>query len=253
MTAAYENGLLTLSVNEKTVYGGSYKVQLWVTPKRVTTLMVRIPAEKNSAVTMTARARGGIDVIRDASEVIVTPTYRNCLDGASLKKQVKVTWAQDGRNYSQDVTEDFILTWAQDGTLHVSKVPGKELALTGKYRLEILCEGMEKEAYTALSVKCGTARFTVASVSLYAKDANDMARLTITTTDKTVNTLERVELKDARLKGTYEVLDLGGGQFALCLIPGAKAKTGTVTLNLFCEGNTTAKPSGTVSVKVEIR
>ena len=49
------------------------------------------------------------------------------------------------------------------------------------------------------------------------------------------------------------VLDLGGGQFALCLIPGAKAKTGTVTLNLFCEGNTTAKPSGTVSVKVEIR
>ena len=253
LTAAYENGLLTLSVNEKTVYGGSYKVQLWVTPKRVTTLMVRIPAEKKSAVTMTARARGGIDVIRDASEVIVTPTYRNCLDGASLKKQVKVTWAQDGRNYSQDVTEDFILTWAQDGTLHVSKVPGKELALTGKYRLEILCEGMEKEAYTALSVKCSTARFTVASVSLYAKDANDMARLTITTTDKTVNTLERVELKDARLKGTYEVLDLGGGQFALCLIPGAKAKTGTVTLNLFCEGNTTAKPSGTVSVKVEIR
>lgn len=253
LTAAYENGLLTLSVNEKTVYGGSYKVQLWVTPKRVTTLMVRIPAEKNSAVTMTARARGGIDVIRDASEVIVTPTYRNCLDGASLKKQVKVTWAQDGRNYSQDVTEDFILTWAQDGTLHVSKVPGKELALTGKYRLEILCEGMEKEAYAALSVKCGTARFTVASVSLYAKDANDMARLTITTTDKTVNTLERVELKDARLKGTYEVLDLGGGQFALCLIPGAKAKTGTVTLNLFCEGNTTAKSSGTVSVKVEIR
>lgn len=253
LTAAYENGLLTLSVNEKTVYGGSYKVQLWVTPKRVTTLMVRIPAEKNSAVTMTARARGGIDVIRDASEVVVTPTYRNCLDGASLKKQVKVTWAQDGRNYSQDVTEDFILTWAQDGTLHVSKVPGKRLALTGKYRLEILCEGMEKEAYTALSVKCGTARFTAASVSLYAKDANDMARLTITTTDKTVNTLERVELKDARLKGTYEVLDLGGGQFALCLIPGAKAKTGTVTLNLFCEGNTTAKPSGTVSVKVEIR
>ena len=253
LTVAYENGLLTLSVNEKTVYGGSYKVQLWVTPKRVTTLMVRIPAEKKSAVTMTARARGGIDVIRDASEVVVTPIYRNCLDGASLKKQVKVTWAQDGRNYSQDVTEDFILTWAQDGTLHVSKVPGKELALTGKYRLEILCEGMEKEAYTALSVKCGTARFTVASVSLYAKDANDMARLTITTTDKTVNTLERVELKDARLKGTYEVLDLGGGQFALCLIPGAKAKTGTVTLNLFCEGNTTAKPSGTVSVKVEIR
>ena len=253
LTAAYENGLLTLSVNEKTVYGGSYKVQLWVTPKRVTTLMVRIPAEKKSAVTMTARARGGIDVIRDASEVVVTSTYRNCLDGASLKKQVKVTWAQDGRNYSQDVTEDFILTWAQDGTLHVSKVPGKRLALTGKYRLEILCEGMEKEAYTALSVKCGTARFTVASVSLYAKDANDMARLTITTTDKTVNTPERVELKDARLKGTYEVLDLGGGQFALCLIPGAKAKTGTVTLNLFCEGNTTAKPSGTVSVKVEIR
>ena len=113
---------------------------------------------------------------------------------------------------------------------------------------------MEKEAYTALSVKCGRRpdlqslpyRFT-------PRTPTTAARLTITTTDKTVNTPERVELKDARLKGTYEVLDLGGGQFALCLIPGAKAKTGTVTLNLFCEGNTTAKPSGTVSVKVEIR
>ena len=80
-----------------------------------------------------------------------------------------------------------------------------------------------------------------------------MARLAITTTDTTVNTLERVELKDAKLKGTYEVLNLGNGQFALRLLPGAQAKSGTVTLNIFCEGNTTAKPSGTVSVKVEIR
>ena len=253
LSAAYRNGLLTLSVNEKTVYGGSYKVQLWVTPKKVTTLTVKIPAEKASAVTMTAKVKGNIDVIRDTAEVLVTPGYKNCLDGASLEKQVKVTWAQDGKNYNQDVTENFILTWAQDGTLHVAKVPGKELALTGKYRLEILCDGMEKKACAALSVKCGTAKFTAASVSLYAKDANDMARLTITTTDKTVNTLERAELKDAKLKGTYEVLDLGGGQFALRLLPGAKGKSGTVTLNVFCEGNTTAKPSGTVSVKVEIR
>ena len=253
LTAVYANGMLFLSVNEKTTYGGSYKVQLWVTPKNIATLTVKIPAEKSSAVTMTTRVKGNIDVIRDAAEVLVTPTYKNCLDGSSLEKQVKVTWAQDGKNYNEDVTKDFILTWAQDGTLHVSKIPGKELALTGKYRLEIQCEGMEKEAYAALSVKCGTARFTAASVSLYAKDANDMARLAITTTDTTVNTLERVELKDAKLKGTYEVLNLGNGQFALRLLPGAQAKSGTVTLNIFCEGNTTAKPSGTVSVKVEIR
>lgn len=201
---------------------------------------------------MTAKAKGQIDVIRDASQVLVTPSYKNCLDGQSLGKQMKVTWAKDGKNYTQDVTGRFDLNWA-DGVLQVSRMPGETLELTGKYRLEILCEGMEKPAYVNLPVKSGTAKVTAAPVCLYTKDANHRAELTFMSSDRTLNAVARVELKDAKLKASYEVLDLGDGQFVLRLRPSAKAKNGTVTVNIFFEGNNGKKPNATASVKVEIR
>ena len=252
LTAAYADGLLTLAVNDRTAYGSTYKVQLWATSNKISTVTVKIPAEKASAVTMTAKAKGQIDVIRDASQVLVTPSYKNCLDGQTLDKQVNVTWAKDGKNYTQDVTGRFDLNWA-DGALQVSRMPGETLELTGKYRLEILCEGMEKPAYVNLPVKSGTAKVTAAPVYLYTKDANHRAELTFMSSDRTLNAVARVELKDAKLKASYEVLDLGDGQFALRLRPSAKAKNGTVTVNLFFEGNNGKKPNATASVKVEIR
>ena len=252
LTAAYADGLLTLAVNDRTAYGSTYKVQLWATSNKISTVTVKIPAEKASAVTMTAKAKGQIDVIRDASQVLVTPSYKNCLDGQSLGKQVKVTWAKDGKNYTQDVTGRFDLNWA-DGALQVSRMPGETLELTGKYRLEILCEGMEKPAYVNLAVKSGTAKVTAAPVRLYTKDTNHRAELTFMSSDRTLNAVAWVELKDAKLKASYEVLDLGDGQFALRLLPGAKAKNGTVTVNIFFEGNNGKKPNATTSVKVEIR
>ena len=252
LTAAYADGLLTLAVNDRTAYGSTYKVQLWATSNKISTVTVKIPAEKASAVTMTAKAKGQIDVIRDASQVLVTPSYKNCLDGQSLGKQVNVTWAKDGKNYTQDVTGRFDLNWA-DGALQVSRMPGETLELTGKYRLEILCEGMEKPAYVNLAVKSGTAKVTAAPVRLYTKDTNHRAELTFMSSDRTLNAVAWVELKDAKLKASYEVLDLGDGQFALRLRPGAKAKNGTVTVNIFFEGNNGKKPNATASVKVEIR
>ncbi len=117
-------------------------------------------------------------MIRDASQVLVIPSYKNCLDGRALEKQVEV---------------------------------------------------------------------------LYAKDANHRAELTFLHSDQTLNAVARVELKDAKLKASYEVLDLGNGQFALRLRPGAKVKTGTVALNLFFAGSSGEKPNAAVAVKVEIR
>lgn len=252
LTAAYANGLLTLAVNDRTAYGSTYKVQLWATSNKISTVTVKIPAEKASAVTMTAKAKGQIDVIRDASQVLVIPSYKNSLDGKTLEKQMKVTWAKDGKSYTQDVTGSFDLSWA-DGVLQVSKVPGEGLELTGKYRLEIRCEGMDKPAYVNLPVKSGTAKVIAAPVYLYSKDANHRAELTFTSADRTLNAVARVELKDAKLKNTYEVLDLGDGQFALRLRPGVEAKPRTAVLNLFFAGNNSEKPNATASVKVEIR
>lgn len=251
LTVSYAQGTLTLAVNDSTQYGASYKVQLWATDNRKSTLTVKVPAEKASAVVVTAKTTGFIDVIRDTTQIVVTPGYRNYLGYTPLEKQAKILWAADGKNYTQDVTNLFDLTWADDGKLKLSRAG--ELQLTGKYRLELAVQGAAKPALVNLTLKSGTAKVTAAPAVLYSKDANSLAILQFTSPDGTLNTLHSVELKDAKQRANYAILDFGNGQFALVPRPGAALKSGNVALNLFFTGNTTGKPNATVNVKVEIR
>lgn len=251
LTVSYAQGTLTLAVNDSTQYGASYKVQLWATDNRKSTLTVKVPAEKASAVMVTAKTTGFIDVIRDTTQIVVTPGYRNYLGYTPLEKQAKILWAADGKNYTQDVTNLFDLTWADDGKLKLSRAG--ELQLTGKYRLELAVQGAAKPALVNLTLKSGTAKVTAAPAVLYSKDANSLAILQFTSPDGTLNTLHSVELKDAKQRANYAILDFGNGQFALVPQPGAALKSGNVALNLFFTGNTTGKPNATVNVKVEIR
>lgn len=251
LTVSYAQGTLTLAVNDSTQYGASYKVQLWATDNRKSTLTVKVPAEKASAVVVTAKTTGFIDVIRDTTQIVVTPGYRNYLGYTPLEKQAKILWAADGKNYTQDVTNLFDLTWADDGKLKLRRAG--ELQLTGKYRLELEVQGAAKPAQVNLTLKSGTAKMTAAPAVLYSKDANSLAILQFTSPDGTLNTLHSVELKDAKQRANYAILDFGNGQFALVPQPGAALKSGNVALNLFFTGNTTGKPNATVNVKVEIR
>lgn len=251
LTVSYAQGTLTLAVNDSTQYGASYKVQLWATDNRKSTLTVKVPAEKASAVVVTAKTTGFIDVIRDTTQIVVTPGYRNYLGYTPLEKQAKILWAADGKNYTQDVTNLFDLTWADDGKLKLRRAG--ELQLTGKYRLELAVQGAAKPALVNLTLKSGTAKMTAAPAVLYSKDANSLAILQFTSPDGTLNTLHSVELKDAKQRANYAILDFGNGQFALVPQPGAALKSGNVALNLFFTGNTTGKPNATVNVKVEIR
>lgn len=251
LTVSYAQGTLTLAVNDSTQYGASYKVQLWATDNRKSTLTVKVPAEKASAVVVTAKTTGFIDVIRDTTQIVVTPGYRNYLGYTPLEKQAKILWAADGKNYTQDVTNLFDLTWADDGKLKLRRAG--ELQLTGKYRLELAVQGTAKPALVNLTLKSGTAKVTAAPAVLYSKDANSLAILQFTSPDGTLNTLHSVELKDAKQRANYAILDFGNGQFALVPQPGAALKSGNVALNLFFTGNTTGKPNATVNVKVEIR
>lgn len=251
LTVSYAQGTLTLAVNDSTQYGASYKVQLWATDNRKSTLTVKVPAQKASAVVVTAKTTGFIDVIRDTTQIVVTPGYRNYLGYTPLEKQAKILWAADGKNYTQDVTNLFDLTWADDGKLKLRRAG--ELQLTGKYRLELAVQGAAKPALVNLTLKSGTAKVTAAPAVLYSKDANSLAILQFTSPDGTLNTLHSVELKDAKQRANYAILDFGNGQFALVPQPGAALKSGNVALNLFFTGNTTGKPNATVNVKVEIR
>lgn len=251
LAATYEAGKLTVALGEKAQYGASYKVLLWVTTNKISTLNVKVPAEKASDVTVTAKATGSIDPIRSASEIVITPSYKNYLGQVDLAKDAVITWAQDGKNFDKDATGSFRLGWSADGKLHVRRAGN--ISLTGAYRLELTVEGASKPAYVKLNVKSGSAKLTAEPIVLYAKDGNSRAELKFISTDPTLNPVNRVTLKDAKQADTYRLRRLEDGTYVLSFQDEAVRKSGSVALNVFIAGNTTRTPNTTVTVKVEVR
>lgn len=248
ITAEYRDGKLYLAVNDQTAYGASYTVAVKAAenqPEAV--LTVTIPAQAASTVTVSAKASGFIDVIRDGSEIVITPGYKNYCGLTAIDKTARVFWAKDGKNFTEDVTAAFRLSWDESGKLHLQRAGNLEL--TGKYRLELAVQGAQKPALVNLTLKSGTAKMTAAPVVLYAKDANTRAELKFTSQETGLNPISRVEVRS----GGYTVENLSHGGFAIRPVPGRTLKSGKVALNLFFEGNTTAKPNATVTIPVEIR
>ena len=176
ITTEYREGKLYLAVNEKTAYGTSYAVTVKAAenqPEAV--LTVTIPAQAASNVTVSAKASGFIDVIRDSSEIVVNPNYKNYLGLTAIDKTARIFWAKDGKNFTEDVTAAFRFSWDESGRLHLQRAGNLEL--TGKYRLELAVQGAQKPALVNLTLKSGTAKMTAAPVVLYAKDANTRAEL----------------------------------------------------------------------------
>ena len=239
---------LHLAVNDQTAYGASYTVAVKAAenqPEAV--LTVTIPAQAASNVTVSAKTSGFIDVIRDGSEIVVTPSYKNYWGLTAIDKTARVFWAKDGRNFTEDVTAAFRLSWDEGGKLHLQRAGNLEL--TGKYRLELVVQGAQKPALVNVKLKSGAAKVTAASVVLYAKDANTRAELKFTSQETGLNPIARVEARSAE----YTIENLSYGGFAIRPAPGRTLRSGKVALNLFFEGNTTAKPNATVTIPVEIR
>lgn len=248
ITAEYRDGKLYLAVNDQTTYGASYAVTVKAAenqPEAV--LAVTIPAQAASNVTVSAKASGCIDVIRDSSEIVVTPSYKNYWGLAAIDKTARIFWAKDGKNFTEDVTNAFRLSWDESGRLHLQRAGNLEL--TGKYRLELMVQGAQKPALVNLTLKSGGAKVTAAPVVLYAKDANTRAELKFVNPEAGLSPISRVEARS----GEYTIENLSHGGFAIRPIPGKTLKSGKVSLNLFFEGNTTAKPNATVNLSVEIR
>ena len=248
ITTEYRDGKLYLAVNEKTAYGTSYAVTVKAAenqPEAV--LTVTIPAQAASNVTVSAKASGFIDVIRDSSEIVVNPNYKNYLGLTAIDKTARIFWAKDGKNFTEDVTTAFRFSWDESGRLHLQRAGNLEL--TGKYRLELAVQGAQKPALVNLTLKSGTAKMTAAPVVLYAKDANTRAELKFANQEAGLNPISRAEARS----GEYTIENLSHGGFAIRPIPGKTLKSGKVSLNLFFEGNTTTKPNATVNLSVEIR
>ena len=92
--------------------------------------------------------------------------------------------------------------------------------------------------------------------TLFAKDKHDRAMVWFETADTALNEIDRVEIKDAKYQDTFEIIDYENGQFAIAFKDGVPenliGKTVTLNLNIFIDGNQTAKANATAKVKLTI-
>ena len=256
----YSSGCLTVGTNDATGYGATYKLLIQATAfDKPVTLTVKIPAQQNSKVTASLKASGAIDVIRDASSVIVRPTYKNYAGLTPLEKVLTIFSSADGKTYTEDVTSRFRITPNADGSYTVTKLPGEQLNAGLKYRAVLTLPGVANSdpAYVSLPVKSGSAPVKLSgTATLYKNDRFSRSPIPFTVTDGAMNPISRVEIKDPKLAQLYEVYSYGNGEFAIGFkndTVGAGVKSGNVALEVYVDGNASAKSNASVTLKLNIR
>ena len=133
-------------------------------------------------------------------------------------------------------------------------------SLKYKAQLEtVIGETNVKSSMISLTVKMGTAKLVVKSedTTLFSKDKNDRALVWFESADATLNDIVKVEFKNAKQATMFDLIDYGDGTYAIGFKDGKvdkslMGKTVTVSLNVFVEGNQTAKANATANVKLTI-
>ena len=272
LQVTFEDGKLTISLGSKAAYGDSY--QLWLKADEhgaVSKLKISVPASKKSKVTLSLKAKGTLDVIRQSSAITLTPAYKNCTAGKAWEEKILIYSSAD--KYKEPVQ-----TWtegAEEGIFHVERLENGSYVLTRngainpnlKYKVELVSEleGLEpvSSGKVSISVKMGSAKLSLKSsgTTLFAKDKYDRALVWFTTTDAALNSVAEVTIKDAKYQNMFEIIDYKNGEFAIgykdgivhsSLIGKKASTTVTVTLNIVLEGNETGKANTTAKVKLTV-
>lgn len=260
LDVSYNGGKLTVGTNGNTEAGSSYRILVQAREVDApATLTVKTLAQGKAAVSVTLKAKGTIDPIRDGTSAVITPTYKNYMGEAELSKTAAVWASKDGKNYTEDVTSSFQIVENGDGTYTVAKVPGEQLDITWKYRFQMSFPDVSdsKEGYLVLPVKSGSAKVTQgADAVLYKKDRNSRADIVFNITDETLNPIADVRIKDAKMAALYELYDYGNGQYGIGFKDNTVAsgvKSGSVALEIYFDGNASGKPNATLSLKLQIK
>jgi hypothetical protein len=256
LDVTFANGQLTVATNGATQYGKTYKITLQAhADAPASTLTVTIPTITRSEVTVTLKTSGKIDVIRDGSAVTVTPAYKNILDTSAAEEELFIY-----NSKKVQVNDLFHIEPNGDGSYTITKAEGAALT-AGTYKIKLAAKIGEQEIESkqiSLSVTMATPKLTTltSDTTLFAKDKHDRAMVWFETADTALNEIDRVEIKDAKYQNTFEIIDYENGQFAIAFKDGVPenliGKTVTLNLNIFIDGNQTAKANATVKVKLTI-
>ena len=272
-----DNQTILVSAGEEAVYGKTYKVSVKASEAdRAATLNVQIANKTNSRIRLSASTSGTIDPTRDSTKVYVK--YRasnfNFVDavdenGDAVYPEVTVLASPNGRTGWTDVSEQFEIrpSTSRASTYSILKLPEAVLNSELKYQVRVTlkdAEGLDvTPAKAVLKVRAGSCSVKPdRTVTVYKSDLKAGHKFRLTSTDKNLNSVEKVTIVDKTLATMYNIEALGDGWFELrpSGANDAKIKTTSIKLNVFVRGmaiRTNAKgeplPNGTVTLKLTVK
>ena len=257
LKVVWQEGRLEISLLDGAAYGKTYPVSVSAYEGVPAAKLNVAVLKQTAAVKSSIKATGTLDVIRKGSVITVKPSYTNVLNVDVDEKAVLKLYSS-GDNYKAAFAE----LRAENG---VFTIDGSVISNSGfKYKAQletVLQENAEpvKSAMISLKVKMGAAKLTLKSsgTTLFARDGKDRALVWFEAKDAALKGVAKVEIKDAKQRALFEIVDYGNGEFAIAFKDGKVdesliGKSVTVTLNVFVEGNQTAKANTTAKVKLTI-
>ena len=273
-----DNQTIKLTAGDDAVYGKTYKVFVKASEAdRAATLNVQIANKTNSKIRLSASTSGTIDPTRDSTKVYVK--YRasnfNFVDavdenGDPVYPEVTVWASPKGRTEDwTDVSENFEIrpSTSRASTYSILKLPEAVLNSELKYQVRVTlkdAEGLDvTPAKAVLKVRAGSCSVKPdRTVTVYKSDLKAGHKFRLTSSDKNLNSVEKVTIVDKTLATMYNIEALGDGWFEL-RPSGAntqKIKTTSIKLNVFVRGmeirtNTKGEPlpNGTVTLKLTVK
>lgn len=273
-----DNQTIKLTAGDGAVYGKTYKVFVKASEAdRAATLNVQIANKTNSRIRLSASTSGTIDPTRDSTKVYVK--YRasnfNFVDavdanGDPVYPEVTVWASPKGRTEDwTDVSANFEIrpSASRASTYSILKLPETVLDSELKYQVRVTlkdADGLDvTPAKAVLKVMAGSCSVKPdRTVTIYRSDLKAGHKFRLTSSDKNLNSVEKVTIVDKTLATMYNIEPLGDGWFELrpSGANDAKIKTTSIKLNVFVRGmkiRTNAKgemlPNGTVTLKLTVK
>ncbi|MBQ4504291.1 MAG: hypothetical protein II983_01350, partial [Firmicutes bacterium] len=247
---------LIIKLKDGAEYGKTYPVSVSADYKGAPAVKLNVAVlKKGSVVKSTIKATGTLDVIREGTAITIKPTYTNYLNvNVDEDTVLKIYSSKD--SYKKAIAE----VYAENGIFTIDSSVISNHVLKYKAQLETKLPGKAepiKSNQISLSVKMGAAKLTTGSsgMTMFAKDRNDRAVVWFESSDATLNDVASIEIKDAKYKDVFEIIDYRDGSFAICFKDGKihesiakqleKKSSVSITLNLnvFIEGNETVDPA----------
>ena len=224
-------------------------------------LSIKWPA-KPTAVTATLKNSEGIDVIRPESRVIVTPTLKNVY-GHVYSENDLVFYRGTGTKAVEISHSEAPFTIQTDAGGFQLRLAGEITDLKAEtYSLGLRFTENGQEVVTkspaAIPIKMGTAKLTQSTkaVQLLKNDRYSYEEFIIGSDDETLSGIKDVQIIDKT--NTFAIDNLGNGKFAIHFAnsqvsaAALKAKSMSVKLDVFLEGNKTSKANASLSLKVNL-